>query len=499
MFVSQFDFSKGYTLVWKRATDAHKHVSFEGLEYKALPSGIQEFDANTVLLAHRTDASTYYGVSRFRQVNNNNAGESDRAKIKMYAVGVLVKDKSDEWEPNNYLKVGWEYITGLDDALKTFLAADDLTVFDKLFAKVTGQALLIPGEPSLALEHHPLSQLPKLFSTLGPLVFPLYKLALIKKSVFLFDNIKAGQTHVDFFALGCFTALVSLLLLVPKDLPQYTKSPSPVPLYQVGLIDLESLLLGESGVVASTNDEVLRYQHQFDYAVVLQGDDGGLPYLVTHDDLNNNPSSHIRATFKDYKKFKAIYRKLEKVVPPETSSDDLASVTTSASILSNIRYGYPFVSDNRYENEPAWWLTHATSPVSWREYIWLAFAWFASAGGAGGAGTGAGASAGRDDGDDVSVPTHDSKTTLTQMVGIIGHFHQLTKKWFLVVQDIVNEELRTSDDSPVSIELTYHDITDMELDPYSHQDLAFVREFILLYWKDKVEHVHIGIGFLLCH
>lgn len=63
--------------------------------------------------------------------------------------------------------------------------------------------------------------------------------------------------------------------------------------------------------------------------------------------------------------------------------------------------------------------------------------------------------------------------------------------------DDMNASLISSltSNNKINIELTYQDLVDMELDPYSYQDLDFVRDFVLLYWGSVVDNVEIGIGF----
>ena len=54
----------------------------------------------------------------------------------------------------------------------------------------TGSALALPGQ-SLS-NHHPALSLPTLLDTFGPLIFPLYKAALLRKRILL-----VGQAPVE--------------------------------------------------------------------------------------------------------------------------------------------------------------------------------------------------------------------------------------------------------------------------------------------------------------
>ena len=44
------------------------------------------------------------------------------------------------------------------------------------------------------------------------------------------------------------------------------------------------------------------------------------------------------------------------------------------------------------------------------------------------------------------------------------------------------------------LELTLQDVVDMELDPYSLQDLEFIKQFALMYWGETISDVEIGLG-----
>ena len=59
------------------------------------------------------------------------------------------------------------------------------------------------------------------------------------------------------------------------------------------------------------------------------------------------------------------------------------------------------------------------------------------------------------------------------------------------------DDQASTDDQPLTrricLELTYQDVVEMELDPYSNADLEFLKQFVLLYWE-VVDSVEIGMG-----
>lgn len=527
LFLVHFDTRAGYTLEWSKTTG---DVSLDGLDYKLMPSGIHEFDTSTVLLSHLYDKTLYYGLSRFRQINLNTGDENSRDNIKMYSLGILVEPldalsskKTALWKPNDFINNGWEYINQLDDTLGQYLAERDYETgetsrLETLFGLLASPLLSVKGPSHAAnLDNHLLNTLPDLLDQLGPLVFPVYKLSLLRKNVLLFNG---HDRPVDFFTAGAFSYLLLLLSVVPKDLDTVTKEEKnnyfSQPIYSVGLGDLDRdpSVFGLRGFIGSTTDEILKHQLQiYDYGVLLPSNGQSSRIFASGDS-----SPTVKATLKDYHKFKIIYKEvfsglLAAQAAASVSTDDLASIRSSSSRLS-VRHGYPFVRDVLLlDSEPSWWLEDATSAISWREYVWLAFSWFASAG-----------TVGQTSIETSQAPAHHQhgqKERLARLVNVVGYFHKLSRKWFYVINNIILEELgerrgsvadqtasttpdhdETHDalllsltsDSKITVELTYQDITDMELDPYSDQDLDFVRQFVMLYWGTIVDGVEIGIG-----
>lgn len=433
LFLAQFDARKGYEMVWYRGIDP------AGLEYKALPSGIHNYEATTIYLTHKN----YFGSARYRQVNLNAAGQNDRALVKMCSLGVLCEAKKGEFGG-----IGWEFADAIDEALVEFLSTEKDSVLEKLWDKLSGTHLDLRRQLQV-MAHHPLSQLPLVFSVVGPLFFSLHKAALLRKRILIFGPPLEG---------GALAYLLAVTSLVPEGDLSYAESGAlPRPLYTVTLHDMDGDF--QTPYIATTSDDILRQHKIFDYMVDI-GEEC---------EVNN---STVKATFNDYGKFVKVYRRL-----PVT--DDASSIQTSSSVFSTVR----MEPMDAVSGEPAWWL-RATSPMLWREYIWLAFSWFASAGTTNRRATEQGFGESAREG-----------AQFAHLAQLVGQFHRLTKKWFAVVEEIVAE---VAEDEKVVLELTYQDVVDMELDPYSEQDLEFVREFVLMYWHKHVKAVEVGVGVRLC-
>lgn len=502
LFVAKFDVKEGYKMIWSKSAN---NINTEGLEYKALPSGIHEFEATTIYLSHKVQGKLLYGLSRFRQLNLNETSNTDRDLVRMYSIGILLQPlKRAHWKPNEFANVGWEHLDTIDETLNLFLKDEKLAHIEALYDKLTGNQLEFRKSTPNPMLNHPLSRLPTVLSMVGPLIFPMYKAGLLRKRIMIFNHPSRGGDLIqepnnrDHAMSGALAYLISLISVVPKDV-QFKPNDESVlfsqPLYTVGLHDLDQGL-GDN-FIATTCDEILKYQKNlYDVGVIMPASDTEVCQVV------DDALEPCKATFNDYAKFLKVYRKLPRT--EQVTSDDLSSIRTYSSLFSAFRTGEDKTS--RLACEPAWWLVDATSPMSWREYIWLAFAWFASAGTTQ-------RNAPNHCLEDADSEAEEHRNTmrqqLMQLTMLVGHFHKLTKKWFYLIDEIVAEvaDDKTQNQRPngqdafgtpttkILLELTHQDIVDMELDPYSSQDLDFVKSFVLLYWGSVVEEVEIGMGF----
>lgn len=477
VFLAKFDSKKGYEITWSKSAT---NINLQGLETKVLPSGVHLFDATTVYLTHKEAEATYYGLARFRKADLNAPGESNRDLVKMYSLGILTEPVAAKmWKPNEFVSLGWEHVTELDEALASFVKSDAIDSIEAVYKSLVDhglQSLPVPKQSSSS-SSHPLVQLPQVLSAVGPLIFPLFKQALLRKRVLIVNHLSQGldsKNAIDPSLCGALTFVVALISVVPRDV--HVEAPDSVlcssPIYAVGLPDIDSdILTNTPGYIAFTSDEVMKYQQDlFDVLVTMPRAD------CAHCEVSEGSRS-LKATFNDYTKFLRV-----KSFPSETIADDASSINTSNSLLSALRHGYTEdAADVPYQ--PQWWLKDATFPMSWLESIWLAFAWFASAG-----------TTTRKASCELQDPTADDRSQFAHLAAIVTVFHKLAKKWFYIVDEIVAEAVDDANGhGKVTLELTNQDIVDMELDPYSQDDLDFVRQFVLLYWSSVVEEVDIGL------
>lgn len=208
LFLIDFDVKAGYTIKWKRAI---ADLELEGVvEYKSLPSGLHTVSEDLIYFVHEDG---YAGLSAFV---NAPTDEEESRHARMIAVGVLV--------PLSYGRLGraWRHAEGLKK-IATQLAEDPKqTVLLDEYWKMCGtrepsqQPAPISDSPmaSPALgrsaahqshmrngstfergaltqsgnrlsPHHPAWSLNNLLDTFGPLIFPIYRAALLRKRILI--------------------------------------------------------------------------------------------------------------------------------------------------------------------------------------------------------------------------------------------------------------------------------------------------------------------------
>lgn len=475
IFLVKFDVKTGNEVIWSHSPD---NIDLTGIEYKVLPSGIHEFTEDLILISHKANGKLYYGLSKFRQTYQGDEStsetdltvENDRSKIKMYSLGILCCSDS-KWKPNNFISNGFEYVNFLNEMLIKFMIDEDIKALDKIeFDNMPVKVFT-----------NPLNELPNFFNKFGPLIFKIYKLSLLRKRILIFNLNKQ-----DNYKLHIFNYLISILSLIPKDLKfEFTRYDDYIePLYNICLNDMNSDFLDFNSYIATTNDDILMYQPIYDYAILV-GDEA--PKILSFDSVQSQKDIPLKSTFNDYSKFKIIYKQLINSqstlnVGNNSSSSDNSSVKTStsaansisASILSNFNLFNYYNSQSNISYEPNWWLK-STYQISWTQFIWSAFSWFASAGQY------------NNQLNQVQGEPNSggSQIDTIDLVEVVGYFHKLTKKWCYLINEFVT-------DSEGIVELTYQDLVDLELDPYNQYDLEFISQFIKHYWE--VEEVDISSG-----
>ncbi|KAL5335369.1 hypothetical protein BJX70DRAFT_410593 [Aspergillus crustosus] len=402
LFVIHFDIKAGYMVTWKRTIPG---VEVEGaVEYKSLPSGLHNVPEDLVYFVHEQ----YAGISAFV---NQPADESER-NAKMFSIGVLVPLSSGR------LGKSWRHAPRLKDLTRRYsehtfstqhlleywetyeLSTNDTSAVppDSPLESPLSYRLRAPGDrpdplqrnraisDAIVLEtprpaltpFHPASSLPDFLDSFGPLIFPLYRAALLRRRVLFMAEAPVQIPCNYVYDLSLLTSLPnSLLPLLPQDtLP----SLRPRALFNVGVYDIPYLSSfvdssesqSERAWIACSTDSVLSIKPElFDVLVTLPASHSKNATDKVYPTISvPSPTSHkqspqraeLKATQRDVRRYTTLRKGLHRVFRNEDAQSE---------------------QDNRDDNSDAA-STFSSSPIvetlSWTRLAYTSFIWWASAG-----------------------------------------------------------------------------------------------------------------------
>ncbi|GLA27361.1 hypothetical protein AnigIFM63326_004561 [Aspergillus niger] len=402
LFVIRFDIKAGYVISWKRTVPG---VEVEGaVEYKSLPSGLHNVSEDLVYFVHEQ----YAGISAFV---NWPAEEAER-NAKMFAIGVLVPLSSGR------LGKSWRHAPKLKELAANY--AEDMSntqplteYWDNYEIRETDASAMPPDSPmesplslrlrahgdlrdavhrtrafsdAIVLEtprpaltpFHPASSLPNFLDSFGPLLFPLYRAALLRKRILFMAEAPVHEPCSYVYDLSLLASLPnSLLPLLPQNgLP----SPRPRPLFNVGIHDIPHLssFVGtlvnaehDAAWIACSTDSVLTMKPElFDVLVTLppaHSKNAAEKVFPTISIFHTQPpkgktpqSIEVKATQRDARRYATLRKGLRHV----TQEDEAAA--TEADDDSD--------AASTYSSSPI------VEPLSWTRLAYTSFIWWASAG-----------------------------------------------------------------------------------------------------------------------
>lgn len=206
LFQVIFDQKVGYTVAWKESLPG---TDLDGVEYQCLPSGLHSVREDLVYFIH----GTYAGVSAFVQ---EEAG-SEHRNASFVAVGALV--------PLSYGRLGksWEHAEDLrrlaratvkelenKEQLDDFWKKHGRSIGSSGTSSPTAKRFSLPGSlkrkralsdstgafgvEQLMPRDHPALSMTALITTFGPLIFPLYRQALLRRRILLLGSTPVQRT-----------------------------------------------------------------------------------------------------------------------------------------------------------------------------------------------------------------------------------------------------------------------------------------------------------------
>ncbi|KAJ5826643.1 hypothetical protein N7447_003406 [Penicillium robsamsonii] len=418
LFVISFDIRAGYVVSWKRTAPG---VEVEGVvEYKSLPSGLHNVTEDLVYFVHEQ----YAGISAFL---NHPATEAER-NAKMFAIGVLVPLSTGRlgksWRHAPRLKELTLFVSpGTRDEIPTDTGADrkyaeDMSDMQHLCDywdtyRIGGDDSSAPESPldsplslrfrpserpdqsrnrafsdALVLEtfrpaltpFHPASSLPDFTECFGPLIFPLYRAALLRKRILFMGEAPVHTSCNYVYDLSLLASLPnSLLQLLPDDrIPPLR----PRPLFNVGIHDIPYLssfdpsrsiinLETDPSWIACSTDTVLTMKPDlYDVLVTLpapysqQTAERAFPQISlvhnTGGKANKAQQIQLKATQRDARRYSMLRRGLRQFPNDRPTSPDQDQDRSD--------------TGSTYSSSPV------VEPISWTRLAYTSFIWWASAG-----------------------------------------------------------------------------------------------------------------------
>ncbi|KAL9620885.1 MAG: hypothetical protein Q9160_004667 [Pyrenula sp. 1 TL-2023] len=413
VFLVEFDARKGYSVTWQRSLP---DLQLEGVvEYKSLPSGLHKVEEDLIYFIH----DVYAGLSAF----SSRTSEESQRNVLMLAVGVLVplsygrlgkswrhaqnlKDLARQiiTDPSrtNLLEEYWdkhrirEESAGLEGSLESPLGLKDHTTpqkhKDTPNRKRASSDAAALSRPSQGLgAHHPALSLPELVTAFGPLIFPLYKSALLRKRILLLGE-PPVQSSCD-FVYG-LSILASIPQVLAKILPYDNYTPLTLrPLFNVGIHDIPYLTevarAPDLSWIACTTDGVLAMKPAlFDILVQLPSSSTFIatqhkshPNIINSDPSlsqslpNQGHQRSIKSTQRDARRYTNLHTGLNALPSSQSSAQDPVTAIDSDAASSTSSTPSTFSSTpSTYSN------SSIVEPISWSQVAYTSFMWWASAG-----------------------------------------------------------------------------------------------------------------------
>lgn len=558
VFLIEFDVKAGYTLTWKAAQPG---IELEGtVEYKSLPSGAHTVTDDLIYFVHEG----YAGLSAFV---NAPIQDTESRNARMLAVGVLV--------PLSYGRLGraWRHAEGLKEmASKIVVSGKEVSILEQYWEKnrardesteqdpqasresldspsVTfqdqpkppkkqkpitrnrsasdGTGLLAPGHKLSPF--HPAWSLTALLDTLGPLIFPIHRAALLRKRILI-------SCHAPVQEICNFVYNISILSNIPlptyEILPQEGPSHRLRPLFNICVHDIPFLVedakskrsddetadhepgLG-SGWIACTTDSILALKDTlWDMLITMPPPHASAGQARAWPTVEYPKGVPIKATQRDLRRYKALRNGLFR----KQSSNNVAAESPDSPTPSVLTNPQKQTQDDPILDEAE----KIVEPLSWAALAYNGFMWWASAG------EQARADEAEESSNDASLladvthpnmsmhmsssigsmrrtssigglggpfPTDEARTELA----IITYFHRLTSQLLTKMADIVEssgddeEEPSNEDDDAMlpdesredydrGIGINPEDIKSMGLDRWSKGDADFVHELADVYF-----------------
>ncbi|KAG9679547.1 hypothetical protein KCU99_g1455, partial [Aureobasidium melanogenum] len=395
LFLVVFDRKVGYTIAWKRAIP---DLKLDGVvEYKSLPSGLHNCHSDLVYFVH----DQYAAISAFA---NRPAHESER-NAHFAAVGLLVPltygrlgrswlhadhlrrlvdNIVDDTDNTNTLQQYWEHNRLLNSDHQSL--DHDQRLNRRKSRALSDAAGLHPTNPTLS-QDHPAMSLAHHLHVFGPLIFPLQRAALLKKSILIMSSAPVQAACNLVYNL-------SVLSNIPPsaaDLAGKKEALYPLrPLFNVGIHDIDNLSQlatkskpQNSWIACSTDDILATKSKLYDVLVELPPQTSDTSAARRWPRIRTSTGEDIKATQRDLRRYYTLKRELNRV---QHQSQTYSDGEADDSVDDNQSESAPLVPSLQDKNaDPDQYIqlegeSKLVEPSSWASIAYTSFLWWASAG-----------------------------------------------------------------------------------------------------------------------
>lgn len=391
--------------------------------------------------------------------------------------------------------------------------------------------------------YHPALTLPSMIDSFGPLIFPLYKAALLRKRILLM--------HEAPVQLACnFVYNISLLSNIPSsviDLIPLEPLPTRLrPLFSIGIHDIDELSYkgrpdenvpdpGYGWIACSTDDVLAVKTDMYDILVNMSAEHPNQASCKVWPQVRNAAGQELKASQRDLRRYRTLWQSIQQRFPNtndssplQTRSNDLIQVEEvddeSATFLTRQPTTDVF-QDTRFTNEEK-----LIEPMSWAALAYNSFMWWASAGEQtsgieeeiehdssmfrdfnpsytdGGSARRSFSGSRRRSSTTLltGAPTMTGGSMIAPEMAIIAFFHRLTANIFTNIVNAVENSNHFKDDNQdesqvdeaallneeepqAIVYIGGEDLTRMGLDIWSDADKKFIEDVVELYWGRKAD------------
>ena len=361
---------------------------------------------------------------------------------------------------------------------------------------------------------HPANSMFSLIETLGPLIYPIYRHALLRKRILLISKPPLHRLCDYVYLLSILSSIPAILT---EMLPHLLEKSDP--LFSVGIFDIDALNSrssaggGESsetpraGYIACSSDELLATKpHLFDIQVNFpaapdQNSEPRWPEVTT------NEGMPIKATQRDIQHYKALRSRMQTLYELNTTSDEAVDAEEDAEEDAADEADHLLSSDMGTGSEEAWSVENEgaiSEQLPWAAIAYDSFIWWASAGE-----RDADFQEERDFDQDLlntafterpgSAPRRRSSMSMSMSsrneaagsfeMGVVAYFHRLTASVLERLAEIIPPSSDDSSDDDPDEEnfVTKSDLIKMGLDVWSKTDRAFVSKLARTYFGADLE------------